>query len=142
MRLPVDAVLLIIEGAGAAEVEALLAVWRDERLPVAHVGDAALAREDETVFAGSTPGVFAGSRLNAALESLGATTLTLCGAGAGVAAAAGDAAALGYRVFVVSESPLPALADVRVVPLGMALAAARQARARERLKAGRARGGA
>jgi nicotinamidase-related amidase len=135
MRLPRDAALIVIDGAGAADVGRLLAVWREEKLPVIHCGEASAALPDEPVLPPAAPGAFD----DAALDAMGATTLTFCGTGAALAASARAAAGLGYRVFVVSEGPMAAGPDVRVVALDTALAAGRMARVRERLKAARAR---
>jgi hypothetical protein len=85
----------------------LAAVWRDERLPI-------LPGED----------------LEAALDALGATTLVV----ADDTEAAVQAAALGCRVFWVGAEAPP---GVRASTLAEALAAGRNARARERWKAAR-----
>src|ERR1700722_18252222 len=100
MRLPADAVLLVIDaqqaGDGsrhgaddASEVEtniaALIAAWRAEGLPLAHVGRtrdpaASLALfvsplDGEIVTVGNATSAFVGSDLEARLDELGATTL-------------------------------------------------------------------
>ncbi len=84
-------------------------VWREERLPMR-----ALPCTD------------------AELETLATATLVACGEGAREAAAL--AAGLGFRTFLV-EAAAPE--GVRPVSLAEALEAARNARARERWKAGR-----
>jgi nicotinamidase-related amidase len=127
MRLPADAVLLIIDaqaagnaGAGdGPEVEkniaALVAAWRAEGLPLAHVDPVtrtarpALAippRDGEIALVRHATSAFAGAVLESRLDELGATTLVLCGAlGAqALEASARHAADLGYRVFVVADA--------------------------------------
>ncbi len=126
MRLPADAVLLIIDahdaiegsrqGAGACpEVEttiaALIAAWRAEGLPLAHIGrrpfvPAIPPLEREIVIVRNAASAFVDADLEARLDQLGATTLVLCGALAahGLEATARHAADLGYQVFVVAEA--------------------------------------
>jgi nicotinamidase-related amidase len=132
MRLPADAVLLIIDaqgpvddprhGAGdAPEIEknlaALIAVWRAEGLPLVHIGrqpsgsasDIALAvppLDGEIVIVRNATSAFVGADLEARLDELGATTLVLCGALAthALEASARHAADLGYQVFVVADA--------------------------------------
>ena len=104
MRLPPDTVLLC--GPGAAPE--LVAVWREERLPILGAGD-----------------------LEADLDALGATTLVV----AGDAAAAAQAVGLGYRVFFVGDDSAPE--GTRAATMAEALAGGRNARARERWKAAR-----
>jgi nicotinamidase-related amidase len=132
MRLPADAVLLIIDaqeaiadprrGADdASEVEtniaALVAAWRAEGLPVAHVrrppsGSAAdLAPtvpplHGEIVILRNARSAFVGTDLETRLDELGATTLVLCGTLAphALEASALHAADLGYQVFVVADA--------------------------------------
>ena len=126
MRLPADAVLLIIDaqeaiegsrqGAGACpEVEttiaALIAAWRPEGLPLAHVGlqpfvPAMPPLDGEIVIVRNATSAFIGADLEARLDELGATTLVLCGAfaGPGLEATAHHAADLGYQVFVVADA--------------------------------------
>ena len=126
MRLPADAVLLIIDaqeaiegsrqGAGACpEVEtniaALIAAWRTEGLPLAHVGrqpfvPAIPPLDGEIVIVRNATSAFVGADLEARLDELGATTLVLCGAlaGPGLEATARHAADLGYQVFVVADA--------------------------------------
>src|SRR6202046_3466286 len=100
MRLPADAVLLIIDaqeavdgprhgGAEALEVEtniaALVAAWRSEGLPPAPVarqpGSSPLPPLDgEIVIVRNATSAFVGADLEARLDELGVTTLVLCGA--------------------------------------------------------------
>src|ERR1700728_1687772 len=125
MRLPADAVLLIIDaqeaieglrqGAGACpEVEttiaALIAAWRTEGLPLAHVGrqpfvPAIPPLDGEIVIVRSAASAFVDADLEARLDEVGATTLVLCGAfaGPGLEATARHAADLGYQVFVGAD---------------------------------------
>ena len=157
MRLPCDGALIVIDAEGGPEfppaVAALLEAWRAEGLPRFVVRLEARARTPATDPA-SGPDAFADGALEAALDDIGATTLVLCGAPASaLAASLRHAAALGYRLFVVAEacatdvpaSPpeRPALAQLdselaRVVTLPTALAAARQAKTRQRLNAAKA----
>lgn len=126
MRLPADAVLLIIDaheaiegsrqGAGdGREVEttiaALIAAWRTEGLPLAHVGrqpfvPAIPPLDGEIAIVRNATSAFIGADLEARLDELGATTLVLCGAfaGPGLEATARHAADLGYQVFVVADA--------------------------------------
>jgi nicotinamidase-related amidase len=132
MRLPADAVLLVIDAQQAvggqrhgaddsSEVEtniaALIAAWRAEGLPLAHVGRpssdlnaspafAAAPLDGEIVIVRSATSAFAGADLEARLDELGATTLVLCGALAthALEASARHAGDLGYQVFVVADA--------------------------------------
>ena len=126
MRLPADAVLLILDaqeavdgpdqGAGdGREVEtnlaALVTAWRTEELPLAHVGRQLAASpfpplEGEIVIVRNATSAFVGADLEARLDELGATTLVLCGALAthALEASARHAADLGYQVFVVADA--------------------------------------
>jgi nicotinamidase-related amidase len=125
MRLPADAVLLIIDAheaiegsrqdAGACpEVEttiaALIAAWRTEGLLLAHVGrqlvPAMPPLDGELVIVHNAASAFVDADLEARLDELGATTLVLCGAfaGPGLEATAHHAADLGYQVFVVADA--------------------------------------
>ena len=126
MRLPADAVLLIIDaqeavdgprhGAGeASEVEtniaALVAAWRTEGLPLAHVarqsGSSPLPPLDgEIVIDRNATSAFVGADLEARLDELGVTTLVLCGALGthALEASARHAGDLGYQVFVVADA--------------------------------------
>jgi nicotinamidase-related amidase len=126
MRLPADAVLIIIDTqdaiddprhAGAPEAErniaALIARWRTEGLPLVHVCRRSTAPasplaplDGEIVVARDTMSAFAGGHLEARLDELGATTLVLCGGLAthGLEASARHAADLGYQVFVVADA--------------------------------------
>jgi nicotinamidase-related amidase len=126
MRLPADAVLLIIDaqeavdgprsGAGdGADVEknmaALIAAWRTEGLPLVHVGRQQgdpphPPLDGEIVIVRNSTSAFVGADLEARLDELGATTLVLCGALAthALEASARHAADLGYQVFVVADA--------------------------------------
>ena len=130
MRLPADAVLLIIDaeepvgrarggGGDASEVEtniaSLVATWRAEGLPLAHVGRqpivtaSALAippLDSEIAIVRDATSAFIGADLEARLDELGATTLVLCGTLAthALEASARHAADLGYQVFVVADA--------------------------------------
>src|SRR5258707_7623910 len=132
MRLPADAVLLIIDAEQAVrrprrgdddapEVEtniaALIAAWRTEGLPLAHVGrqpsgsasDIAPTTpplDSEIVVIRNATSAFVGADLEARLDELGATTLVLCGALAthALEASARHAADLGYQVVVVADA--------------------------------------
>jgi nicotinamidase-related amidase len=126
MRLPADAALLIIDaqeavdgprhgGAEALEVEtniaALVAAWRIEGLPLAHVarqpGSSPLPPLDgEIVIVRNATSAFVGADLEARLDELGVTTLVLCGALAthALEASARHAGDLGYQVFVVADA--------------------------------------
>jgi nicotinamidase-related amidase len=126
MRLPADAVLLIIDteepvdgsrqGAGDASgvetnIASLVAAWRAEGLPVAHVGrpsssPAILPLDGEIAIVRNATSAFVGADLEARLDELGATTLVLCGALAthALETSARHAADLGYQVFVVADA--------------------------------------
>ncbi|HEY1864682.1 MAG TPA: isochorismatase family protein [Roseiarcus sp.] len=126
MRLPADAVLLIIDAqeavrgprhdaSGAPEAEqniaALVAAWRAEGLPLVHVGRSASplgvpALEGEIVIVRTATSAFVAADLEARLDELGATTLVLCGALAthALEASARHAADLGYQLFVVADA--------------------------------------
>ena len=125
MRLPADAVLLVIDAQGpvdprhgardAPEVEkniaALIAAWRAEGLPLAHVGRSPFVPaipplDGEIVIVRDATSAFVGAHLEARLDELGATTLVLCGALGthALEASARHAADLGYQVFVVAEA--------------------------------------
>jgi hypothetical protein len=114
MRLPADAALIVTDESNA---EPLLAVWREERLPIFHVN-----AEDS-------------GDLEPSLEAIGATTLVMHGAG--VEAIAEAAAAQGFRVFVVADKPTLDPGVARTVSVETAVAAARRARFRERWLAAR-----
>ena len=181
MRLPADAVLIIVEAqelidprpvaghASAADenIAALVAAWRAEGLPLAHVGrrPPALSHappDGEILVAGDATSAFVGTALEAGLDELGATTLVICGALATQAleASARHAADLGYQVFVVADACRAADAldlngqlwpaeDVRalamarlseaaaIVDAATALRAAATAKARQRRAAGK-----
>jgi nicotinamidase-related amidase len=132
MRLPADAVLLIIDAEQAVrgprrgdddapEVErniaALIAAWRTEGLPLAHVGRQPSGSasdiapivpplDGEIVIVRNATSAFVGADLEASLDELGATTLVLCGALSthALEASARHAADLGYQVFVVADA--------------------------------------
>ena len=126
MRLPADAVLLIIDAQEAidgrrsgpgdgGEVEksiaALVAVWRSEGLPLAHVGRQPIVTaipplDGEIVIVRNATSAFVGADLEARLDDLGATTLVLCGALGthALEVSARHAADLGYQVFVVADA--------------------------------------
>ena len=127
MRLPADAVLLIIDAQEAVEgarhgvddgpevetnIAALVAAWRAEGLPLAHVGRHPSPGlllpplDGEIVIVRNATSAFIGADLEARLDALGATTLVLCGALAthALEASARHAADLGYQVFVVADA--------------------------------------
>lgn len=125
MRLPADAVLLIIDAhaigdprhgaSNAPEVEtniaALVAAWRAEGLPLAHVGrrppgSPFAPLDGEMVVVRTGASAFIGSDLEARLDEVGATTLVLCGALGthALEASARHAADLGYQLFVVADA--------------------------------------
>ena len=132
MRLPADAVLLIIDAqaevdgsrhgaADATEAEnniaALIAAWRAEGLPLAHVGREPTASaaplalalrplDGEIVMVRNATSAFVGADLEARLDEIGATTLVLCGTLAthALVASARHAGDLGYQVFVVADA--------------------------------------
>ena len=125
MRLPADAVLLVIDapeaidgpphGVDEAErnIAALIAAWRAERLPLVHFSRrptppafSLAPLEGEIVIVRDTTSAFVGGDLEARLDELGATTLILCGALAthAVEASARHAADLGYQIFVVADA--------------------------------------
>jgi nicotinamidase-related amidase len=124
MRLPGDAVLLIIDapeaidprlGSGDApeadrNIAALIAAWRAEGLPLVHVGRQPTPSlpplDGEIVIVRDATSAFVGADLEARLDELGATTLVICGALAthALEASAWHAADLGYQVFVVADA--------------------------------------
>jgi nicotinamidase-related amidase len=177
MRLPADAVLLIIDAQEAgdgpheragdsdeveANIGALVAAWRAEALPLAHVGVPAIPPLDgEIVIVRKATSAFVGVDLEARLDQLGATTLVFCGAltSHALEASARHAADLGYQVFVVADACGAAdtvdlkgpAEDVRslalahlsgetatIVDVTTTLRAAATAKARQRRAAGRA----
>lgn len=141
MRLPCDATLIVVDvqqaiddprwgprnnpGAEGA-IAALIAVWRDEALPIVHIRHDSVepgspyapgspghpfkpqARplDGETVIAKRTHSAFVDTPLEATLDALGATTLVLCGVLThnSLEATAHHAGDLGYRVFVVADA--------------------------------------
>ncbi len=167
-----------------AKIAALIAAWRAEGLPLIHVRHDSIGpespgardapghrfkasptpREVETVIGRAAHGAFVGTRLEALLEDIGATTLVLCGALAANALepTVRDAANLGFSVFVVADACCAAdtidpsgtrrpaenaralsLArlegeDARIVDAATALNAAATAKARQRRAAGKA----
>jgi nicotinamidase-related amidase len=126
MRLPADAVLLIIDAQEAVEgprqgagdgplvernISALVGAWRAERLPLAHVGRQPAGFHlaplgGEIVITRSVTSAFIGSDLEASLDELGATTLVLCGTltSHALEASARHASDLGYQLFVVADA--------------------------------------
>jgi nicotinamidase-related amidase len=132
MRLPADAVLLIIDAQQAVggprrgdhdapdvetNIAALIAAWRAEGLPLIHVGRQPSGSasdiapnvpplDSEIVVIRNATSAFVGADLEARLDELGATTLVLCGALAthALEASARHAADLGYQVFVVADA--------------------------------------
>jgi hypothetical protein len=127
MRLPADAALLLLGPADGEAIDALRQAWTAEALPILEAPAEA---------------PFADGALERALDALGATTLVLAGPGGGRAAR--QAAALGYRLFVVEEAcPGPIDIDdlipdaARLVPLSLTLQAAAQANFRKRWRAAR-----
>jgi nicotinamidase-related amidase len=130
MRLPADAVLIIIDapeaidppqGAGEAQetrnIAALTAAWRTEGLPLVRVlrkptdrsspgAPTASPRDNELVIVHDAASAFIGADLEARLDELGATTLVFCGALAAHAleASVRHAGDLGYQVFVVADA--------------------------------------
>jgi nicotinamidase-related amidase len=141
MRLPSDAALLVIDvqvaiddpkwgprnnpGAEAA-IAALLAVWREEGLPIFHIRHdseeprspyrpgspgrpfkpEAAPLPGEPVMAKRTHSAFADTGLEARLDAIGATTLVVCGVLTqnSVEATVRAAADIGYRVFLVGDA--------------------------------------
>jgi nicotinamidase-related amidase len=181
MRLPADAVLLIIDAQEAgdgpheragdggeveANIGALVAAWRAEALPLAHVGRHVFVPvipplDGEIVVVRKATSAFVGADLEARLDELGATTLVFCGAltSHALEASARHAADLGYQVFVVADACGAAdtvdlkgpAEDVRslalahlsgetatIVDVTTTLRAAATAKARQRRAAGRA----
>ena len=126
MRLPADAVLIIVEAqelidprpvaghASAADgnIAALVAAWRAEGLPLAHVGrrPPAAVSPRRPMARSSSPreaaSAFVGTALEASLDELGATTLVICGTLAthALEASVRHASDLGYQVFVVADA--------------------------------------
>ena len=132
MRLPADAVLLIIDAQEAIDdprhaagdvpvadqnIAALVAAWRAEGLPLAHVGRQPTASaaplalairplDGEIVMVRNATSAFVGADLEARLDELGATTLVLCGTLTthALEASARHAGDLGYQVFVVADA--------------------------------------
>jgi nicotinamidase-related amidase len=141
MRLPADAVLIVIDMQEAiddsrwgprnnfgaeANIAALIAAWRAERLPLVHVRHdsaepgspyaphtpghrfkrCAAPLDGETVIGKTANSAFIGTRLEDLLDELGATTLVICGVLTpnSVEATARHAGNLGYRVFVVADA--------------------------------------
>jgi nicotinamidase-related amidase len=180
MRLPRDATLIVIDVQQATEAPssgarndpdaesataALIAVWREEALPIVHVHEAsaepgsggrpgreARPLDGEIVVGRTAPNAFAGTPLEETLDALGATTLVVCGARAhnALEATARHAGSLGYRVFVVADACRAAdeggrprslghleREGVVVVDCARTLVAARLARAHERAKQAR-----
>jgi nicotinamidase-related amidase len=113
------------EGAEAAIAD-LLAVWRAEGLPIVHIRhdstdphspyrpgapghrfkSAAQPLAEERVVAKSANSAFVGTRLEEALDEIGATTLVVCGVLThnSVETTVRHGGNLGYRVFLVSDA--------------------------------------
>jgi nicotinamidase-related amidase len=133
MRLPADAVLIVIDAEEAVgplhvashapeadqNIAALIAAWRAEGLPLVHVGPQSTAwasapavppLDGEIVIVREATSAFVASDLETMLDALGATTLVVCGALAthALEASARHAADLGYQVFVVADACLAA----------------------------------
>jgi nicotinamidase-related amidase len=141
MRLPSDAALLVIDvqvaiddpkwgprnnPAAEAAIAALLAVWREEGLPIFHIrhdsDDPHSPYRSETpghpfkpetaplpgepVMAKRTNSAFVDTDLEAALDAIGATTLVVCGVLTqnSVEATVRHAGNIGYRVFLVGDA--------------------------------------
>jgi len=165
MRLPSDATLIVIgapvagqeEPGAPANIARLIEAWRAEQLPIIHVragppetGRSPLSGLDEPTVDMASAGAFAAPELEALLDKIGATTLTLCGEAHAVEATARAAAGLGYQAFVVADACLKAGGEpcsfahldkelASVVDVGQALRAAAAAKARERHVARRPR---
>ena len=132
MRLPADAVLLVIDAQEAIDdprhaagdvpvadqnIATLIAAWRAEGLLLVHVDKQATALasrlapavaplDGEIVIVRKAKSAFVGADLEARLDELGATTLVLCGmlATHALEASARHAGDLGYQVFVVADA--------------------------------------
>jgi nicotinamidase-related amidase len=126
MRLPADAVLIIIDAEEAVgprgdmdqapeadrNIAALIAAWRTEGLPLVHVARQPPTAspqpplDSEIVIVRNAISAFVGTALEARLDELGATTLVLCGGLAThrLEVSARHAADLGYQVFVVADA--------------------------------------
>jgi nicotinamidase-related amidase len=126
MRLPADAVLLIIDAQEATgrlhsgpddspdvetNIAALVAAWRAEGLPLAHVcrqmfAPVVRALESEIIIFRDATSAFVGSDLEGQLDALGATTLVVCGTlvTPALEASARHASDLGYQLFVVADA--------------------------------------
>jgi nicotinamidase-related amidase len=109
-----------------ANVAALLAAWRAERLPLIHIRHDSVERDSpyapgapghrfkpcaapldgETVIGKNANSAFIGTGLEGLLDELGATTLVICGVLTpnSVEATARHAGNLGYQVFVVADA--------------------------------------
>jgi nicotinamidase-related amidase len=141
MRLPADATLIVIDvqeaiddprwgprnNPGAeANIVALIAAWRDERLPLIHVRHDSLEQaspyapgapghrfkacamplDGETIIGKIAHSAFIGTELERLLDDIGATTLVLCGVltSNSLEATARHAGDLGYQTFVVADA--------------------------------------
>jgi nicotinamidase-related amidase len=141
MRLPADVVLIVIDmqeaiddarwgprnNPGAeANIAALIAAWRAERLPLVHIRHdsvepgspyaperpghrfkpSAAPLDGEPVVGKHANSAFIGTGLEGLLDELGATTLVICGVLTpnSVEATARHAGNLGYQVFVVGDA--------------------------------------
>jgi nicotinamidase-related amidase len=141
MRLPADAVLIVIDmqeaiddprwgprnNPGAeANIAALIAAWRAEKLPLVHVRHdsvepgspcaadgpghpfkpCAAPLDGEMVIGKNANSAFVGTGLEELLDDIGATTLVVCGVLTpnSVEATVRHAGNLGYQVFVVGDA--------------------------------------
>ena len=141
MRLPADVVLIVIDmqeaiddarwgprnNPGAeANIAALIAAWRAERLPLVHIRHdsvepgspyaperpghrfkpSAAPLDGEPVVGKHANSAFIGTGLEGLLDEFGATTLVICGVLTpnSVEATARHAGNLGYQVFVVGDA--------------------------------------
>jgi nicotinamidase-related amidase len=125
MRLPADAVLLIIDAPEGLDplgsvgdwpeaernIAALVAAWRAEGLPLVHVRRPASPLaipplDGEIVIVRAATSAFVGADLEARFDELGVTTLVFCGTLVthALEASARHASDLGYQVFVVADA--------------------------------------
>jgi nicotinamidase-related amidase len=125
MRLPADAVLIVIDAEEAIDprygadhapdadrnIAALIVAWRADGLPLVHIARQPTASPlpplcGEIVVVRDATSAFVRTALEARLDELGATTLVVCGALAthALEASARHAGDLGYQVFVVADA--------------------------------------